>query len=589
MFGSGILDTVIGLIFVFLLVSMLVTIANELIAAALLSRAKWLRFGIGRLLGSEWAKKLYEHPLIESTTRTGVVAAQGGDGPSYIPSRSFANVLMEIVQQHADGLKKCRETLRPVIDAASTANATVESLTAQLAATEPALRAMGPLGTAVAIDLTRRLDAPSGPATRQWLDELGTRVDELSKAGDQQFAPLLATLSTLVSDGRNAKAGIDELRTRFDAALTGLVAGPATVALKEELSALRQRLRGPYTVADVQADVLSFIDGMPSRYVRQMIEEFPDERIRKLLLTLLDDAKNDGDKLKENIETWFNNGMDRVNGWYKRKSQWVLAGLGLGIAVLMNVDTVLIFKHLQSNPGARDALVAQARAYTDANRRAAPLSPEEGKVAVTSGNRVEGRIPFPPGVTFENGTEFVITSDHPTVTILTPKVKLEQKPEQKASSVPFQADTGFSDEPSTAIITASTAGKPGSGGVFELKLEPSLPAQFRAIQANAYALSIPIGWVSKGTSQDVKYGQIRPTGIWEARDRFLQHIVGWLLTALAATLGAPFWFDTLNRIISIRSSGKAPEERPKPPKEVSLPVEPGQSHREADRLDHRVP
>ena len=33
MFGSGILDTVIGLVFIFLLVSLLVTILNEMIAA----------------------------------------------------------------------------------------------------------------------------------------------------------------------------------------------------------------------------------------------------------------------------------------------------------------------------------------------------------------------------------------------------------------------------------------------------------------------------------------------------------------------------------------------------------------------------
>lgn len=93
MFGSGILDTVIGLIFVFLLVSLLVTIINEMIAAMLMSRAKWLRLGIDRLIGSEWVQKVYAHPLVEGTARkdkTWFIER----GPSYIPSRSFANVLM---------------------------------------------------------------------------------------------------------------------------------------------------------------------------------------------------------------------------------------------------------------------------------------------------------------------------------------------------------------------------------------------------------------------------------------------------------------------------------------------------------------
>jgi hypothetical protein len=32
------------------------------------------------------------------------------------------------------------------------------------------------------------------------------------------------------------------------------------------------------------------------------------------------------------------------------------------------------------------------------------------------------------------------------------------------------------------------------------------------------------------------------------------------LTALAASLGAPFWFDVLKKIIMIRSAGRVPDE-----------------------------
>lgn len=40
---------------------------------------------------------------------------------------------------------------------------------------------------------------------------------------------------------------------------------------------------------------------------------------------------------------------------------------------------------------------------------------------------------------------------------------------------------------------------------------------------------------------------------------WLQRILGWIFTAIAVSLGAPFWFDTLNRFIKLRSSGEAPE------------------------------
>lgn len=39
-------------------------------------------------------------------------------------------------------------------------------------------------------------------------------------------------------------------------------------------------------------------------------------------------------------------------------------------------------------------------------------------------------------------------------------------------------------------------------------------------------------------------------------------LLGYLITALAIMLGAPFWFDMLNKIMMIRSSLK-PEEKPK--------------------------
>lgn len=38
----------------------------------------------------------------------------------------------------------------------------------------------------------------------------------------------------------------------------------------------------------------------------------------------------------------------------------------------------------------------------------------------------------------------------------------------------------------------------------------------------------------------------------------LYHVPGWIITALAVSLGAPFWFDTLNRFINIRSAGPPP-------------------------------
>lgn len=59
-------------------------------------------------------------------------------------------------------------------------------------------------------------------------------------------------------------------------------------------------------------------------------------------------------------------------------------------------------------------------------------------------------------------------------------------------------------------------------------------------------------------------------------------LCGWLLTAFAVTLGAPFWFDVLNRFMIVRSTvkphEKSPEEasidRQSPPSSASTPMPP---------------
>ena len=48
------------------------------------------------------------------------------------------------------------------------------------------------------------------------------------------------------------------------------------------------------------------------------------------------------------------------------------------------------------------------------------------------------------------------------------------------------------------------------------------------------------------------------------RSFFSASLFGFLLTALALSLGAPFWFDLLNKLVSIRGSGVKPEEKKSP-------------------------
>lgn len=66
-------------------------------------------------------------------------------------------------------------------------------------------------------------------------------------------------------------------------------------------------------------------------------------------------------------------------------------------------------------------------------------------------------------------------------------------------------------------------------------------------QINTYRSPLGMGW------KNVNLGAMQPLDI-------ATKILGWLVTALAITLGAPFWFDILKKIVNLRGAGKKPDD-----------------------------
>jgi hypothetical protein len=101
MFNSGILDVVIGLIFVYSLLSLICTAINEMIESRLKMRAVDLEKGIREMLNDEnydLVRRLYNHPLISSLFEGKYDEAKKARNlPSYIPSRNFTLAMMDLV------------------------------------------------------------------------------------------------------------------------------------------------------------------------------------------------------------------------------------------------------------------------------------------------------------------------------------------------------------------------------------------------------------------------------------------------------------------------------------------------------------
>ena len=81
---------------------------------------------------------------------------------------------------------------------------------------------------------------------------------------------------------------------------------------------------------------------------------------KNALLALAKDAGDDRDRLRERVERWFDGSMDRVTGWYKRKSQLRVYALSALVAIGLNVNTIAIADRLVRDDAVRTAVVARA-------------------------------------------------------------------------------------------------------------------------------------------------------------------------------------------------------------------------------------
>lgn len=154
---------------------------------------------------------------------------------------------------------------------------------------------------------------------------------------------------------------------------------------------------------------------------------------------------------------------------------------------------------------------------------------------------------------------------------LTVAARLSTDPALRALAV-AQAQEAVDDDKLRSRLAATAAGG-GPAPVAEETLEQERKKAFQDAKEDlARAKQIvgqvgyPIGWSSPDESdpgvvkkacenqgKDVNCKTPAPTWM----DIF-QKLIGWLITAMAVTLGAPFWFDLLNRFMALRSTPKPP-------------------------------
>lgn len=104
------------------------------------------------------------------------------------------------------------------------------------------------------------------------------------------------------------------------------------------------------------------------------------ERINNVLLTFIDEAQGDIEKVRKGIEKYFDNTMDRVSGWFKRKARFLLLAVASFVCLVLNADSITVGKMLWQDKELRAVLVAQAEEY----KPEAFFAKEDGKKAPIS-------------------------------------------------------------------------------------------------------------------------------------------------------------------------------------------------------------
>lgn len=181
-------------------------------------------------------------------------------------------------------------------------------------------------------------------------------------------------------------------------------------------------------------------------------------RVRRALLIAIDEAKGDVDRAKHNIEGWFDSSMQRVSGWYRRRTHYWLLLIGALSTLALNVNTIVIAQHLARSKAARELVVGRAEALV-------------------------------------------------------------------------------ADSATTAALVGGSNPAPAD----EREARANLEARLNALKT----LNLPLGWNSVPPAAGAPFSWL------------MQQIVGLLLTILAITLGAPFWFDALNKVMTVKTTGAA--------------------------------
>jgi hypothetical protein len=329
-------------------------------------------------------------------------------------------------------------------------------------------------------------------------------------------------------------------KENFAAAVLDVIAPPATGAAKSATSLARAKAQRFKNVRKAAADLVTSAGNGPPVPGEEVLP--PSERLAKAILWALDNSDGDIVTARKQLEAWYDSTMDRVSGWYKRQTQWMLFLIGLAVALIINLNTVTVVERLYYDDEFRLAIVKDA---TEAKTNPTIVDKVERERSKKQGSETSAPVALtapPTGETAKPPAAKQFDS--------APGLKMtDSRKDGKGAAPPVPPSPLPVPVPSPSQMNTDPNLQPGRGDTTPQR-DRELAASVGTLQRELEQYGYPVGWTQDIWEKFIKDWQnqkMRVLSTW---------ILGWLLTAVAMTMGAPFWFDLLNKLVSLRSSVK---------------------------------
>ncbi len=487
-----IIDIIIGLVFIYLTLSLLASEIQELIATVLQWRAEHLRKSIEVLIagGSDDAKEgvqfqrvgllanaIYANPIIKDLnqgakgllpegfrsithrlghfclrmTGTKNVFGNRSSGPSYIPAESFSASLLDTlkISSLVRSLSKARlERFKDL----------------QLAQIQVIGEGLNlPESTKPIIEQEFGwLTAEFNRVVEDYKNDLGSLNNSLERMSEKlgfYINDSQVYLPETEVGGREFQRQMAFVKASFDSEFERAA---LRAQLQPSLSNLLNTVRKVRKTQDTVAEIIEEKEDSPIyKQIQETLDSMPESLKRSLYILAQRAEGGDGDtqeqlqRFQKEIEIWFDQSMQRASGVYKRNARGVAILLGTAIALAANADSINIVNRLSKDSMLRSTvnLYAQQLVEKNANTK------------------------------LDN---------------LTSLTKVQNQVDRALDNV-----------------------------------------------------ALPFGWSEPNRIEIDAQGNLLFPAL-------MAKLLGWILSGVAISMGASFWFEALSKIINIRNAGKKP-------------------------------